>query len=67
MPLLQLIAACGSGVNTLVFHSGPDSTGYTRALEVLKYLLPADQEVSLDELLSQVKSMGFEWGVSDGT
>ena len=67
MPLLQLIAACGSGVNTLVFHSGPDSTGYDKSLGMLEELLPAGQEVSLDKLLSQIEDMGFEWGVSDGT
>ena len=67
MPLLQLIAACGSGVNTLVFHSGPDSTGYDKSLGMLEELLPDDQEISLDKLLSQIEDMGFEWGVSDGT
>ena len=67
MPLLQLIAACGSGINTMVFHSGPDSTGYARAQKLLEELLPVDKEIVLETLLSQIENMGFEWGVSDGT
>ncbi len=35
MPLLQMIAACGSELNKIVFHSGPDSEGYANALKML--------------------------------
>jgi hypothetical protein len=66
MPLLQMIAACGSNVDTMVFHSGPDSAGYDKALEMHERLWPGNLEVNLDELLSQIDHMGFEWGVSDG-
>ena len=66
MPLLQMIAACGSKLNQLVFHSGSDSMGYDKALELLEELLPVNREVSLDRLLSQIESMGFKWGVNDG-
>ncbi len=66
MPLLQMIAACGSGLNTMVFHSGHDSLPYEKALKLLEELLPIDQEVSLDHLLTQLVDKGFEWGVSDG-
>jgi hypothetical protein len=66
MPLIQMIAACGSGVARLVFHSGPDIAGYDTALKLLEELLPVGQEVDLDQLLSQLEGMGFEWGVSDG-
>ena len=67
MAFLQMIAACETEVNTLVFHSGPDSSGYEKALALLEELLPVGQEMSLYELLSQIETMGFEWGVSDGT
>ena len=67
MAFLQMVAACETEVNTLVFHSGPDSSGYDKALESIEELLPAGQERSLSELLSQIESMEFEWGVSDGT
>ena len=67
MAFLQMVAACETEVNTLVFHSGPDSTGYDKALESLEELLPAGQEVSLYELIGQIESMELEWGVSDGT
>ena len=66
MPLLQMIAACGSGAARLVFHAGSDTTGYDTALKLLEELLPVGQEVSLDQLLSRLEGMGFEWGVSDG-
>ena len=67
MAFLQMVAACETEVNTLVFHSGPDSSGYDKALALLEELLPVGQEMSLYELLSQIEAMGFEWGVSDGT
>ena len=67
MAFLQLVAACQTEVNTLVFHSGPDSSGYEKALVLLEELLPVGQEMSLYELLSQIETMGFEWGVSYGT
>ena len=66
MPFLQMLAACGSELNSMVFHSGGDSAGYDKALEMIEELLPVGMEVSLDKLLSQIESMGFEWGVSDG-
>jgi len=66
MPLLQMIAACGSGLDTMVFHSGEDSFGYDEALERLEDLLPVGQEVNTGTLLSQIESMGFQWEVSDG-
>ena len=66
MPFLQMIAACGSELTTMVFHSGGDSSGYDKALEMIEELLPVGKEVKLEKLLSQIESMGFEWGVSDG-
>ncbi len=66
MPFLQMLAACRSELNSMVFHSGGDSAGYDKALEMIEELLPVGMEVSLDKLLSQIESMGFEWGVSDG-
>ena len=67
MPLLQMIAACGSELNKMVFHSGSDSAGYAKALEILEDLLPVGRELALDKLISQVEDLGFEWGVSNGT
>lgn len=66
MPLLQMIAACGSEPDTLVFHAGPDRAGYDEALALLDELLPAGREASVGGLLAQIESMEFEWGVSDG-
>ena len=43
MSCLQLIAACGSGLNTLVFHSGQDSTAYGEALTMIEEMLPVGQ------------------------
>jgi hypothetical protein len=67
MPLLQLIAACGSGIDTVVFHSGPDSAGYLKARKLLEELLPMDRETNLETLISEIENMGFAWGQSDGT
>ena len=67
MTLLQMLAACGSGVSAFVFHSGSDSTAYGEALEMLEQMLPTGQEVRVADLLSQIEGMWFEWGVGNGT
>lgn len=67
MTLLQMLAACGSDISAFVFHSGSDSTAYKEALEMLEWMLPAGEDKSLDELLSQIEGMWFEWGVGNGT
>jgi hypothetical protein len=66
MPLLQMIAACYAGVDSLVFHTGGDKDGYTQGKNLLDELLPLHRHVSSDELLSRIEEHGFEWGVSDG-
>jgi len=67
MPLLQLIAACAAGVDTLVFHSGGDASGYRHSLEKLEAWLPVETEVETEVLLHRIVAAGYEWGVSDGT
>ena len=67
MPLLQMIAACGSDVATMIFHSGPDSAGYDKALEMLERLLPLNLEVNLDELLLQIDPWGLNGASVTGT
>ena len=67
MSLLQMLAACGAGISAFVFHSGRDSTAFGEALAMLEGMLPAGQELSLDELLSEIEGMWFKWGVSNGT
>jgi len=66
MPLLQMIAAAISGVDLLVFHSGPDSSAYIQAKGMLGALLPAGQPVKWHDVISRIEGMNFEWGVSDG-
>ena len=67
MTLLQMVAACGSGINAFVFHSGSDSAAYKEALEILEWMSPPGKGVKLDDLLSQIEGMWFEWGVGNGT
>jgi hypothetical protein len=66
MPLLQMIAACCSDLDILVFHSPIDSMEYYSAIDLLEKVLPIDQPVKVNNLISQVESIGFEWGISDG-
>jgi len=67
MALLQMIAACGAEIDSLVFHSGPDSTEYHEASRLLEGLLPQDQESNLERLVSRIEAFDFHWGTSDGT
>ncbi len=67
MTLLQMVAACGSGINAFVFHSGSDGAAYKEALEMLEWMWPSGEERSLDALLSQIEGMWFEWGFGNGT
>ncbi|MFN2169531.1 MAG: hypothetical protein ACK2U9_25135 [Anaerolineae bacterium] len=67
MPLLQLIAAGCLDLDLLVFHAGPDSTGYREAKQLLATLLPADEAVMTAELLARITQLGFRWGIGDGT
>lgn len=66
MPLLQLIAACCTGLDRLIFHTGSDNFGYDCGLDTLEKIMPADHDVNTEELISRIEGMGYEWGVSDG-
>ena len=66
MPLLQMLAACYAGVDSLVFHTGGDKDGYLAGKGRFDETLPAGRYLSSDALLSRIESHGFQWGVSDG-
>jgi len=66
MTLLQLIAACASGVDLLVFHTGFDGAACHEAVDMLEGVLPEAESVRVAELVSPIDAMGVEWGVSDG-
>lgn len=67
MPLLQLIAASSLDLDLLVFHAGPDSTGYREAKQLLETLLPANEPVATAALLAKILQREFYWGIGDGT
>lgn len=66
MPLLQMIAACSSGIDSMVFHTGGDPHGYQQAERMLAELLPSGSEIELSVMLDAIEDQGYEWGVSDG-
>ena len=65
--LPENISTYGAEIDSLVFHSGPDSTEYHEASRLLDELLPQDQESNLERLVSQIETFDFHWGTSDGT
>jgi hypothetical protein len=66
MPLLQIIAAYCADVNILHFHTGGDDRGYFAAIATLDEIMPEWDEINLDELINNILSLRYDWGVSDG-
>jgi len=66
MPLLQMLAACCAEIDTLIFHTGGDNSGYAASTKTLADLLPVGGNVTTYELISSLESHGYTWGVSDG-
>lgn len=69
MVLLQLLAAQLAGLDRLVFHTG-DSSGSPQFLEANRILQQDlggnSQPRDVANLVTQIESMGWPWGVSDG-
>ena len=68
MLLLQMIAAVHSNVGNLYFYLG-DCTeqDYRRAEGILEEILPTCVKRSLDDVIGEIESMEFVWGISNGT
>lgn len=66
MPMLQMIAACWSGADVLVFHTGGDADGYAKSVSTLAEVLPTDTTIGTQDLIARIESLGYLWGVSDG-
>lgn len=68
MLLLQMVAAVCSNVGTLhIYLGGNDSREYQEARHILGVLLPTGRERTLNEVIEEIDSMSFKWGVSNGT
>lgn len=67
MPLLQLISAIAAGVDKVIFHTGPDASGYIKASALLDELIKEGESVETPKLIDQLVKKEFDWGVSDGT
>jgi hypothetical protein len=69
MTLLQLLAARLARLDRLVFHTG-DATGsqaYHQATRTWQQVAEcSSQPRALSDIVLQIESMGFQWGVSDG-
>jgi hypothetical protein len=69
MALLQLFAARLSRLDRLVFHTGDaaGSQAHLRASQTLQQLVESRaQPRKVPDIVLQIESMGFQWGVSDG-
>jgi hypothetical protein len=68
MALLQMVAACLSRIDVLVFHTHQQagSKAFAAARDIFEREV-GDQEKGVNALLDRIEAMGFEWGVSDGT
>ena len=66
MPLLQMIAACCSDIDVLIFHTGGDSRGYAQSVKTFAEILPTDVNMNTSDLLARIEGIGYTWGVSDG-
>lgn len=68
MALLQLLAARMARIDCLVFHTG-DAAGtraFTQATETLERDFKPTASRSTEDVIAQLESLGFRWGVSDG-
>jgi Poly (ADP-ribose) glycohydrolase (PARG) len=66
MVLCQLVAACCTGIDALVFHAGSDGAAYLAASRLIDDLWPTNSPVDIRRLIVQIGDMRFRWGVSDG-
>jgi hypothetical protein len=64
MASLQLLSADMAGVDTLVFHS-TDKAHFETAKEIVRTHWDENGR-NLEEFISQVHSLKFQWGMSDG-
>lgn len=68
MTLLQLLAARLAGITRLVFHTGdPSGTpAFRQALQLMDKLATHSSDKRVYELVAEIETMGFQWGVGDG-
>lgn len=66
MPLLQMVAASCAEVDVLVFHTGADSSGYQRSAGAFANIVPPNSTVRTKDLIADIASHGYLWGISDG-
>jgi hypothetical protein len=69
MALLQLFAARLARLDRLVFHTGDaaGSRAYFRASQTWQQIVGAgSQPRTVSDIVLEIESMGFQWGVSDG-
>jgi hypothetical protein len=68
MAVLQLLAATLARVDRLVFHTGnaPGSQALAEAQRVVHDVTPEGRALAASQVMAELESMGFAWGVSDG-
>ena len=69
MALLQLFGARLSRLDRLVFHTGDEagSQAYSTASQTFQQVVQCgSQPRQVPDMVSQIESMGFQWGVGDG-
>jgi len=69
MALLQLLAARMARLDRLVFHTGDAASSHAilQACETLQQVVESGaQPRKVSDIVLQVESIGFQWGVSDG-
>jgi hypothetical protein len=69
MALLQVLAARMARLDRLVFHTGDavGSQAFVHASRTLQEVVePGPQPRKVSDIVRQLESMGFRWGVSDG-
>lgn len=64
MTCLQLMAGALAEVEAMVFHTGPDATGFAEGSDLARQL--TGECGSVDEMIDGVIKLGFLWGQSDG-
>lgn len=68
MMLLQMIAARCVAVGSIYFYMGSSGdSDYRNALTIADILLPVNTSRGLGELVAEIESQKFSWGVSNGT
>lgn len=68
MALLQMAAATLAGLDELVYHTfEPSYTASYRRAEAMWHASPPTPGSRVEDFIDHISSIGFEWGMSNGT